>query len=67
MKTMSDVQATTRRSWYHRLLRLRRKPRNGDGQLSERTLRMIDEAAENFRRGNVGPPVDLERLKRLAS
>jgi len=28
---------------------------------------MIDEAAENFKRGIVGPPVDPERLKRLAS
>jgi hypothetical protein len=64
---MEDVQATTRRSWYHRLLRLRRKPRQVDAPVSERTLRMIDEAAENFRRGNVGPPVDPERLKRLAS
>jgi hypothetical protein len=35
-------------------------------EISARTLRMIDEAAENFRRGVVGPPVDPERLKRLA-
>jgi hypothetical protein len=35
--------------------------------ISARTLRMIEEAAENFRRGVVGPPVDPERLKRLAS
>jgi len=37
------------------------------GEISVRTLRMIDEAAENLRRGIVGPPVDPERLKRLAS
>jgi hypothetical protein len=35
--------------------------------ISARTLRMIEEAAENFRRGVVGPPVDPERLRRLAS
>ena len=35
--------------------------------ISVPTLRMIDEAAENLRRGVVGPPVDPERLKRLAS
>ena len=64
---MGDTEATTRRSWYHRLLRLRRKSRQVDPPVSERTLQMIDEAAENFRRGTVGPPVDLERLKRLAS
>lgn len=37
------------------------------GEISARTLQMIDQAAENLRRGIVGPPVDLERLKRLAS
>ncbi|HEV7590681.1 MAG TPA: hypothetical protein VGO40_21405 [Longimicrobium sp.] len=63
---MDEIQAT-RRSWYHRLLRVRRKSRQVDAPVSERTLQMIDEAAENFRRGNVGPPVDPERLKRLAS
>ena len=36
-------------------------------EISVRTLRMIDQAAENLRRGIVGPPVDPERLKRLAS
>jgi hypothetical protein len=36
-------------------------------EISQRTLRMIDKAAENLGRGIVGPPVDLERLKRLAS
>jgi hypothetical protein len=36
-------------------------------EISVRTLRMIDQAAENLRGGIVGPPVDPERLKRLAS
>jgi hypothetical protein len=63
---MSDLSGTTRRSWYRRLLRLRKKPAS-DEQISERTLRMIDEAAANFRRGVVGPPIDPQRLKRLAS
>jgi hypothetical protein len=36
-------------------------------EISETTLRMIDEAARNMGRGIVGPPIDLERLKRLAS
>ena len=35
--------------------------------ITAKTLRMIEEAAANFRRGVVGPPVDPERLKRLAS
>ena len=36
-------------------------------EISVRTLQMIDRAAENLRQGVVGPPVDLERLKRLAT
>jgi hypothetical protein len=53
--------------WYRRLLRLRKKPPQAEARVSERTLRMIDEAAENFKRGIVGVPVDPERLRRLAS
>ncbi|HKP75002.1 MAG TPA: hypothetical protein VJT67_05630 [Longimicrobiaceae bacterium] len=59
-------QSSTRRSWLHRLLPRRKKP-NRDAPLSANTLRMIDEAAENFREGIVGPPVDPDRLRRLAS
>jgi len=64
---MGDLPRSVRRPWYRRLLRLRKKPQHRDAQISERTLRMIDEAAENFKRGRVGPPVDPERLRRLAS
>ena len=64
---MNNDQRATRRPWYHGLFRLRKKPVVRDEQVSARTLRMIDEAAENFRRGIVSPPVDPERLKRLAS
>lgn len=46
---------------------LRRKARPRDERISERTLRMIDQSAANFRQGIVGPPVDPERLRRLAS
>lgn len=62
---MGDTR-TRRRVWF-RILGLRRKPRSSDAQVSERTLRMIDQAAVNFSQGIVGPPVDLERLRRLAS
>jgi hypothetical protein len=64
---MGDLSRSTRRSWYRRLLRFRKKPPHHDEPISERTLWMIDEAAENYKRGNVGPPVDPERLRRLAS
>jgi hypothetical protein len=64
---MGDVQGSARRSWYRRLFRFRKKLPHRDEPISERTLRMIDEAAENFKRGEVGPPVDPERLRRLAS
>ena len=64
---MGDFYGSTRRSWYRRLLRFRKKPHHHDEPVSERTLRMIDEAAENYKRGKVGPPVDPERLRRLAT
>ena len=63
---MGDTHGTKRRVWF-RVLGLRRKPRPSDEQVSERTLRMIDQAAANFRQGIVGPPVDPERLRRLAT
>lgn len=56
---------TRRRVWF-RILGLRRK-RPSDEPVSERTLRMIDQAAANFSQGIVGPPVDPERLRRLAT
>lgn len=64
---MDHTRGTKRRHWFRRMLGRRTKPRAGDEQISERTLRMFDQAAENFRQGIVGPPVDLERLRRLAS
>lgn len=64
---MDHTRGTKRRHWFRRMLGRRTKPRPSDEQISERTLRMFDQAAENFRQGIVGPPVDLERLRRLAS
>lgn len=35
-------------------------------QLSEKTLRMMDSAMENYAKGNVGDVIDLTKMKELA-
>jgi hypothetical protein len=51
------------RQWLRRFLPAKRRDK---GEISARTLRMIDAAMENMKKGKVGPPIDPEQLRRLA-
>ena len=37
-----------------------------DNVISEKTLRMMDEAAVNLKNGSAGEPIDTEELKKIA-
>lgn len=52
--------------WKMRWLRALLPKRKDKREISARTLQMIDSAMENMKNGKVGPPIDPERLRRLA-